>query len=142
LKFVFIYLLRLQKPFPSFQAFVDGLDLENMRHEQHSHIPYVALLLKTLEAWRDQIGDPNALPKNFKARKEFITLLMSMQKLNEKGIYNEDNFEEAKHQVIRSFAGIEVFYYFQIWQSLFILAQRQCPTAFQRSSFKFHFQQL
>lgn len=79
-----------------------------MKHEQHSHIPYAVLLLKTLEAWRTQIGDSSALPTAYKTRKEFITLLMGMQKLNDKGIYNEDNFEEAKQQVIKSFAGIEV----------------------------------
>ncbi|KAI6190407.1 NEDD8-activating enzyme E1 regulatory subunit [Aphelenchoides bicaudatus] len=98
---------RLQAPFSTFQEFGDKMDLENMKHEQHSHIPYVVLLLKTLQIWRTEINDSTALPTNYKARKEFTKILMDMQKLNEQGIYNEDNFEEGKHQIIRSFAGIE-----------------------------------
>lgn len=120
---------RLQNPFPEFKRFVDGVDLENMKHEQHSHIPYVILLLKTLEAWRAQIGDPTALPREFKQRKEFTSILMGMQKLNEHGIYNEDNFEEAKQQVIKSFSGIEVLFIECACFNPLISAQRECPKA-------------
>ena len=106
-----IYSFRLQAPFPAFENFVNGFDLESMKHEQHSHVPYVVLLAKALESWREKIGDPNALPTAYKPRKEFIALLMEMQKLNDKGIYNEENFAEAKQQVIRAFAAIEVSFY-------------------------------
>jgi amyloid beta precursor protein binding protein 1 len=101
----------LHAPFLAFKQFVDQLDLENMKHEQHSHIPFVVLLSKALDAWREEIGEPEALPTSYRMRKEFVALLMEMQKLNDQGIYNEENFAEAKQHLIRSFSGIEVIFY-------------------------------
>jgi hypothetical protein len=98
----------LQKPFPTLKKFADGLDLKNMSHEHHSHIPYVILYMKALDAWREKIGDSNALPLDYKKRKDFLSVLMDMQVHNEQGIYNEGNFVEAKQQLFKSFSGIEV----------------------------------
>lgn len=92
-----------------------------MKHEQHSHVPYVVLLYKTLQAWREKIGNPEALPLEFKLRKEFIGILMGMQKLNDQGIYNEGNFEEAKQQVIKSFSGIEVWLFKKNLQFIYFM---------------------
>ncbi|KAI6230754.1 NEDD8-activating enzyme E1 regulatory subunit [Aphelenchoides fujianensis] len=99
---------RLQKPFQSLLDYAATFDLAAMDHEQHAHVPFLVLYLKALEEWRERIGDPAALPLNYKTRKDFLDTLMGMQMLNEQGIYNEDNFAEAKQQVIRSFGGFQL----------------------------------
>ncbi|KAI6185510.1 NEDD8-activating enzyme E1 regulatory subunit [Aphelenchoides besseyi] len=99
---------RIQRPFSALLEFVKGFDLDAMNHEQHSHVPYLVLYLKALEKWRARINDSEALPSNYKLRKDFTATLMEMQMLNEKGIYNQDNFAEAKQHLIRSFSGFEI----------------------------------
>ncbi|KAI6212924.1 NEDD8-activating enzyme E1 regulatory subunit [Aphelenchoides besseyi] len=99
---------RIQKPFPALLEFVEKFDLDKMNHEQHSHVPYLVLYLKALEKWRAKLNDPEALPSNYKLRKDFTATLMEMQQLNKQGIYNQDNFAEAKQHLIRSFSGFEI----------------------------------
>lgn len=44
--------LRLDTPFPALQEYADGLDLEKMDSMEHSHIPFVLLLIRSLKAFR------------------------------------------------------------------------------------------
>jgi hypothetical protein len=135
--YIYLLLFSLHRPFESFKKFVDGFDLASMKHEQHSHVPYVVLLYKALEAWREQIGDPNALPQNYQQRKDFTGILMNMQILNEHGIYNEDNFAEAKQQIIKSFSGAKVGFIFVIY--IPSLVGRKCSASFCRYAFRWKF---
>ena len=79
-----------------------------MEHEEHAHVPYVILYLKALEKWQAQQADSTSLPTTYAKRKEFLALLMEMQMLNDQGIYNEENFAEAKQQLVRSFSSWDV----------------------------------
>ncbi|KAI1714637.1 FAD binding domain-containing protein [Ditylenchus destructor] len=96
--------------------FADSMDLDAMNHEQHSHTPYLILYIKALEKWRNQQpsdvtmnGDDSLmLPDNFAKRKEFTKVLMSMRKPDNKGSMDEENFNEAKTNLIKSFGSCKI----------------------------------
>lgn len=64
--------LRLDRPFPALQKYMDSLDLETMDSKEHSHVPYVVILYKTLQQWNQRYGAP---PKNYREKKDFIQLV-------------------------------------------------------------------
>lgn len=64
--------LRLDRPFPSLQKYMDNLDLEAMDNKEHSHVPYVVILYKYLQQWNQENGVP---PKNYKEKKAFIEMV-------------------------------------------------------------------
>ncbi|CAN7989608.1 unnamed protein product [Ixodes pacificus] len=45
--------LRLDRPFPALRALVDATQMETLGDRDHSHTPYVVLLLKALDQWRE-----------------------------------------------------------------------------------------
>ncbi|KAI1714641.1 NEDD8-activating enzyme E1 regulatory subunit [Ditylenchus destructor] len=107
---------RLDRPFEAQMKFADSMDLDSMNHEQHSHTPYLILYIKALEKWRNQQlsdvtmnGDDSLmLPDNFAKRKEFTKVLMSMRKPDDKGSMDEENFNEAKTNLIKSFGSCKI----------------------------------
>lgn len=106
-----IHHFRLDRPLPELVQFAAETDLAAMKHEEHAHTPYVLLYLKALEMWRESVGDPNAFPDirgNYKQRKEFERLLMEMRMPDEKGVVDEENFSEAKANLIASMGRTEV----------------------------------
>ena len=64
--------LRLDRPFPALEKYMDSLDLDGMDDKEHSHVPYVVILYKFLQKWVQEHGTP---PKNYKEKKLFIQLL-------------------------------------------------------------------
>lgn len=47
-----IHELRLSKPFPALQTYVDKFDLDALSSIEHAHVPFVAILLKASAAWK------------------------------------------------------------------------------------------
>lgn len=57
--------LRLDCPFPELKAHFDAYDLEALDLTNHLHVPYLVILYKHLEKWRNDIGDSSALPEKY-----------------------------------------------------------------------------
>lgn len=90
--------LHLDKPFPQLVKFSDSLDLNMMSKMEHSHTPYVILLLKYLEKWKEEHA--GNIPQNYKEKCSFKELLRQGLLVSENGIPEvEDNFEEATKAV-------------------------------------------
>jgi amyloid beta precursor protein binding protein 1 len=49
--------LRIDAPFPALEAYAKGLDLGSMDSMEHSHVPWVVLLVKAASTWKDSVGD-------------------------------------------------------------------------------------
>jgi len=47
--------LRLDKPFEELVHYCNGIDLDSLKDTEHSHIPYLVILLKYLEIWKSQV---------------------------------------------------------------------------------------
>jgi amyloid beta precursor protein binding protein 1 len=44
--------LRIDRPFPALAEWAAGLDLAGMDSTEHSHVPYVVLLVRALQDWK------------------------------------------------------------------------------------------
>ena len=67
--------LRLDRPFPALRDYMEAVDLDSMDKGQHSHTPYVVLLYKFLQKWRETHGTER--PKIYKEKVAFKELLRS-----------------------------------------------------------------
>ena len=76
-------------------------NLSTMDHKEHSHTPYVLIILQALDLWRKKVGNPEAFPENYKQKKEVGEILMEMRMPDERGILDEENFAEAKNVLNR-----------------------------------------
>ncbi|EDO44524.1 predicted protein [Nematostella vectensis] len=86
--------LRLDRPFPTLQQYVDSMDLESMSKLDHSHTPYVVILLKYLQRWKEE--HDNKPPQNYKEKDAFKKIVRKGILINEHGIpEEEENFDEA-----------------------------------------------
>lgn len=94
--------LRLDQPFPEILKHVESYDLESMDKKDHSHTPYVILLLKYLHEWKKLHGD--GFPSLYKEKQEFKQLIKSGIRIDDKGNpEEEENFEEALKAVNTAF---------------------------------------
>jgi amyloid beta precursor protein binding protein 1 len=48
--------LRIDKPFPALQQHALSLDFDNMDPTEHTHIPYVVILVHALEDWKQSVS--------------------------------------------------------------------------------------
>lgn len=48
--------LRVDRPFPALEAYAKGLDLESMDSMEHSHVPWIVLLVKAALVWKETVG--------------------------------------------------------------------------------------
>jgi amyloid beta precursor protein binding protein 1 len=48
--------LRIADPWPELRAYVDAIDLDAADDMTHSHVPYVAVLIKAIDAWKASHG--------------------------------------------------------------------------------------
>lgn len=80
--------LRLDTPWPELLEFVNQYDLETLDEVDLAHVPYVVLLLKYLETWKE-LHD-GTIPKTFKEKNEFKALINSKRL----GI-DQENYDEA-----------------------------------------------
>ncbi|KAG9029406.1 hypothetical protein FRB95_005361 [Tulasnella sp. JGI-2019a] len=80
--------LRIDKPFSALLAHAFSLNFEGMDPTEHAHIPYVVILVRCLQEWKnDHAGNP---PKTYAEKKAFKERIMKMKKKDD-----EENFDEA-----------------------------------------------
>lgn len=58
--------LRLLEPFPSLKEYFESIELDSLDDKQHSHTPYVVVIYKFLQKWKQERG---SLPKTYSDRK-------------------------------------------------------------------------
>lgn len=102
------YIFRLEALFSELLELANIENMDLMTHERHSHTPYLLLYVKALEKWRSEkaqelLDTASLFPDTYQKRKEFECVLYSMRKANEKGSLAEENFEEAKRNILKSF---------------------------------------
>uniref|UniRef100_A0A1E1X2X7 NEDD8-activating enzyme E1 regulatory subunit n=1 Tax=Amblyomma aureolatum TaxID=187763 RepID=A0A1E1X2X7_9ACAR len=94
--------LRLDRPFPTLRAFVDSINMEELTDKDHSHTPYVVILLKALDEWQ-QLNGSQTLPKNSREKDALKDLIKKNVRVKEnRASEPEENFEEAVKAVNRS----------------------------------------
>lgn len=92
--------LRLLNPWPELSAAATALgDLTTLDDHQHGHIPYIFILLISLEQWK-QTHDGNP-PANYKEKTAFRELVRSSARTNN-AEGGEENFDEAVAAVVKS----------------------------------------
>lgn len=47
--------LRIANPFPDLVSYCDSIDLDSLSSIEHSHIPYIVILYKAIQKWRQQV---------------------------------------------------------------------------------------
>lgn len=89
-----IHDLRLDVPFPTLKDHMDSTNISEMTKNAHMHTPYIIILYKKLEEWKQLHGSER--PKNYKEKLLFKDLIRKGILRNEEGIpEEEENFEEA-----------------------------------------------
>ncbi|KAK7472477.1 hypothetical protein VKT23_000592 [Stygiomarasmius scandens] len=87
--------LRIDKAFPALLEYARSLDFSKMDSMEHSHIPYVVILVRVLDDWKkEHDGNP---PKTYDEKKAFKAKILDM-----KTKFDEENFDEAEAQAYRS----------------------------------------
>ncbi|RPA93610.1 hypothetical protein L873DRAFT_1704432 [Choiromyces venosus 120613-1] len=105
--------LRLFNPWPELSALVlektRNLDVPEseggMSDHQHGHVPYVLLLLKYLEDWK-QLHDGH-LPGTYSEKTQFKSMVMDKMRTNVPGA-SEENYEEAIGAVMKNLRNAEI----------------------------------
>lgn len=47
--------LRITEPFQSLREYVDSVDLDKLDSAKQAHIPYIVILLKAIDRWREKV---------------------------------------------------------------------------------------
>ncbi|KAJ0392504.1 hypothetical protein P43SY_006565 [Pythium insidiosum] len=69
--------LRLSRPFPALQTYVDGFDLPQLSTIDHAHVPFVVILCQAMAQWREAHAD-QPVPKTFADKTAFKQLVQAM----------------------------------------------------------------
>ena len=86
--------LRLDCPFPQLLQYMDRIDVDGIDNTKHGNIPYLVVLFKYLQKWKDSHG--GEMPKNYREKKEFKEFIKAGIRRNEEGVpLVEENFDEA-----------------------------------------------
>ncbi|XP_077982561.1 NEDD8-activating enzyme E1 regulatory subunit-like [Glandiceps talaboti] len=93
--------IRLDRLFPGLVSYIESMDLQSMTKQEHSHTPYLVIMAKYLQSWKEQHdGSP---PKNYKEKQQFKDFIREGMWTNEEGVEQlEENFEEAIKNVNNS----------------------------------------
>ncbi|KIJ64100.1 hypothetical protein HYDPIDRAFT_91029 [Hydnomerulius pinastri MD-312] len=86
--------LRVDKPFPALREHALSLDFGSMDPTEHGHIPYVVILVRVLEDWKQSHGGNP--PKTPAERQEFKKSILALKTKSD-----EENFDEAEAQAYR-----------------------------------------
>ncbi|CAD5119102.1 DgyrCDS7747 [Dimorphilus gyrociliatus] len=90
--------LRLDRPFKEFRDLCDACDLGKMNVKEHSHIPWLIVVYKYLEIWKNK--NNGNIPKTYQEKQAFKKLIRSGILLNKDGNPEmEENFDEAIRNV-------------------------------------------
>jgi NEDD8-activating enzyme E1 regulatory subunit len=94
--------LRLLRPWPELVQAVEKLgDLSAMSDHDHGHIPYLLILLHSLQQWAHT--HDGTMPSTFAEKTAFRTFVQSQARTNNpEG--SEENFDEAASAVLKSIA--------------------------------------
>lgn len=98
--------------FPLLKAEYEKIgDLDSLPELEHGHTPYVMILLKALEKWRNsdsvtKSSKEQRLPESFKQKEEFKEMIKSMAF----NFHTETNFEEAYNEAYLSYTPNELPY--------------------------------
>lgn len=79
--------LRLNKPWPALLEFVDHYDLDVLDDVDLAHVPYIVILLKFLNSWKES---HSGLPPTKRELKDFKAVILSFRKSSD-----HINFDEA-----------------------------------------------
>jgi amyloid beta precursor protein binding protein 1 len=93
--------LRLLQPWPELVQYAEEktADLENVKSDDHGHVPWIALLLHFLEEWKK--NHDGEVPQTYKEKTEFRnTVSQAARTNNPEG--GEENFDEAVAAVLKS----------------------------------------
>ncbi|ODQ79646.1 hypothetical protein BABINDRAFT_162022 [Babjeviella inositovora NRRL Y-12698] len=82
--------LRLDKPWPELQRYVDAISLPALDLVDHAHVPYVVILIKALKEWRKLHA--GGAPESSQEKREFKEGIARMAR----NIHTEVNFTEAR----------------------------------------------
>lgn len=94
--------LRLDNPVEDFVKYCDSIDLETLNKKDHSHTPYLILLYKYLQLWKD--SNDGKIPSSWKEKKMFKAAVLSGMRKNKDGVpEDEENFDEAAKHVNTAF---------------------------------------
>lgn len=96
--------LRLSPAFEELVAYVATYDLDALDEHKFTHVPFVVLLVKAVEAWRKTAGvEANVAPVS----KDKEGVLAALNGLRRKGVRSL-NFEEASKFAVRTWAQYRV----------------------------------
>ncbi|KAI9438473.1 hypothetical protein H4582DRAFT_1814429 [Lactarius indigo] len=87
--------LRIDKPFPALLQAAHALDFDAMDTTDHGHIPYVYILVRTLDDWK--AAHNGLAPQTYAEKQEFKSILNAQKRTPD-----EENFEEAVAQAYRA----------------------------------------
>ena len=86
--------LRLDCPFPALQNHVDSINLDTLDDTQHGNVPFLIILSKYLQSWKNSHG--GSIPVSYREKREFKEIIKAGIRLNEDGVtIDEENFDEA-----------------------------------------------
>lgn len=80
--------LRITSPFPTLKQYAESVNLDTMDSTEHSHTPYIVLLIKYLEQWKNTHA--GKLPSTYAEKSEFRNIVIKGSRKTD-----EENFGEA-----------------------------------------------
>ena len=80
--------LRLDIPFTELLDFYQNVDFSQFNDTEHAHIPFITILLKCLDQWKQSHN--GEIPKNYKEKTAFKQLIHNLRRKPD-----EENFNEA-----------------------------------------------
>ncbi|KAM4614145.1 NEDD8-activating enzyme E1 regulatory subunit isoform 2-T2 [Discoglossus pictus] len=90
--------LRLDQPFPELKQHLQLFDFNQMERKDHIHTPWVIVVAKYLEKWRNE--NAGQIPKSYKEKEAFRDMIRQGILKNENGVpEDEENFAEAVKNV-------------------------------------------
>jgi amyloid beta precursor protein binding protein 1 len=93
--------LRLTCPFPALLEYALSFDFNKMNSTEHSHIPYIIILLQALEKWK--ATHEGNIPQTFSEKKTFKDEILKSARKND-----EENFNEAFKSAHKAYTPINI----------------------------------
>jgi len=88
-------------PFDELLQYCSTFNLATLDSRDHSHVPYIVLLIQSLELWR--LGHEGKLPSTTVEKKDFKELIRGLSRGGIDGADIEHNFEEAMKEASRAY---------------------------------------
>jgi len=93
--------LRLYTPFPELSKYAAAVDFSTMDSTQHSHVPFVIILLQNITKWKEQHN--GAMPSTYAEKNAFKDqVIKGATKIG------EENFVEAHKAAYKAYAPYEI----------------------------------